>query len=38
MIAQLAPIILTGSGMAADIIYDEMIVLTAGHVCDSKLR
>ena len=28
----------TGSGMAVDIIKSEMIVLTAGHVCSTKLN
>ncbi|HAI43861.1 MAG TPA: hypothetical protein DCM40_40095 [Maribacter sp.] len=27
----------TGSGIAADIVENEMIVLTAGHVCEAKL-
>jgi len=28
----------TGSGMAADVVENEMIVLTAGHVCEAKLN
>ena len=28
----------TGSGMAVDVVKNEMIVLTAGHVCDTNLN